>query len=444
MPHCDRSYQSRAKFNTHLSEHSKSSATPDVYLCPRCDRAFVDIPTRDKHIDTCQPSQTQKTLIASSEETMHSVEALRGNLVSYTGNLFTAEYLMKASCPIVLALDDDSKITLLGTPNMAELLHGRRVVEATVANGFGSSPSNPTHLPLSQALLVHHYGKVVLDDISLYKELDDRTCKKTFKSSATRISRKLAGALIHSLANVLLILKVEVYGRKESEDPHQQPLAFPVLEPYTVQSVEHDQTTKILIGTASWLALVTSSVQLNTGNVVVGPHNTSFAPHACARVYIRQDYKKNVVVERHLRSKFHLAETYLQCAGIFHLFQQPTCLPFTMPLLHENFLPKSSSGMKIVAAIFFQLYQDKGLSQTHLADQMKDTTVDASRVLREILNLQQVLKESDDNMVKVTMTISQQLRVLCDHAVNTITNLNHSVVEKEIMRKIEAILNART
>ena len=42
--------------------------------------------------------------------------------------------------------------------------------------------------------------------------------------------------------NVLLILKVEVHSRSMTEDPHQQPLAYPVLESYVVQSVEHDRS----------------------------------------------------------------------------------------------------------------------------------------------------------------------------------------------------------
>ncbi|KAF9578388.1 hypothetical protein BGW38_005836 [Lunasporangiospora selenospora] len=44
---CGKSYQSRSKFNTHLNEHAKSSTAPDAYLCPRCDKVFVDIPIAD-------------------------------------------------------------------------------------------------------------------------------------------------------------------------------------------------------------------------------------------------------------------------------------------------------------------------------------------------------------------------------------------------------------
>ncbi|KAK3822838.1 MAG: hypothetical protein J3Q66DRAFT_397312 [Benniella sp.] len=93
----------------------------------------------------------------------------------------------------------------------------------------------------------------------------------------------------------------------------------------------------------------------------------------------------------------------------------------------------------------FQLYQDKGLSRSHLVDLMKDFKADTSRISSELRGLQQVLEEGDDDdIVKVTRTISHQLRVLCEHAVNTITTLNHSVVKMEIEKKMEAILNART
>jgi hypothetical protein len=118
---------------------------------------------------------------------------------------------MKITCPVVLVLDDGSKITMLGTPNMAEQLRGRQIVDATEISGFGLGVSDAIHMALSQALLAHCYGNLALDD---------KTCSKNFKSSAMKISKKLAGALIRSMNNVLLVLIVEVYGKKESEDPH--------------------------------------------------------------------------------------------------------------------------------------------------------------------------------------------------------------------------------
>ncbi|KAK3822839.1 MAG: hypothetical protein J3Q66DRAFT_366066 [Benniella sp.] len=200
---------------------------------------------------------------------------------------------------------------------------------------------------LDVALVTHSYDRLVkLDDYKLLNN-NDPNWHIPFPENGEHLARMLEGLLIQSGDDVLLGLKVEVYGtadneaphaqeiarpegtklfkvinisdahdgeagrlekllcsvslcdKNESGDAHQQPLAFPVLEPYTVQSVDHDQTTKILI-----------------------------------------------------------------------------------------------------------------------ADQMKDAKEDTSRVLRDILGLQHVLKGGDDDMVKVTMTISQLLRVLCDHAGN--------------------------
>ncbi|KAF9103561.1 hypothetical protein BGX27_010530 [Mortierella sp. AM989] len=140
-------------------------------------------------------------------------QSLRGNLVEHTGNLFTAEYLMNVSCPIVLTLDDDSKISVFGTPHLAEKLYGRQIVEATAIDGFRPGVRDPIHTPLSQALLVHRYGKLALNDLNLYRPLDDKTCQKTFSTSATKIAKKLAGALIHSLvqsAGAFGMVRVEV------------------------------------------------------------------------------------------------------------------------------------------------------------------------------------------------------------------------------------------
>ncbi|KAF8920499.1 hypothetical protein BGZ58_004304 [Dissophora ornata] len=350
----------------HISRGKNLQTIFAVLLCP-----IQHLRHRDKHLDVCEPFQTEKSSVTiAASETVDSIGVLKGNLVGYTKNIVTAEFVMNMTCPMVLSLDDDSKVAVLGTPNMEDRLRGRRIIDITKIQSLGLEISDSIPPSLSQALLAHHYGKLVSDDLGLYKSIDDKTCSRDFKSSARKISKKLAGALIHSIKNVPLILNVEVYGRTMSEDPHQQPLAYPVLESYVVRSVEHDRTTKIVIGTASWLALVTSCVQQNTGDIVIGPHNTDFTPYAQTTIYLRKDYKKNISVQRHLRSKFDKDETYMECAG-------------------------------------------------------------------------QMLSHSNSDMVTVTESISQQLRVLAEHTVGSITRLNHTVVKQAVQNRIEIILNAK-
>ncbi|KAI8594661.1 hypothetical protein EDD21DRAFT_421459 [Dissophora ornata] len=412
---CAKSYQSRQKFADHLCSHPVSDTTSETYLCPRCEKPFASVLDRDKHLDVCEPFQTEKSSVTiAASETVDSIGVLKGNLVGYTKNIVTAEFVMNMTCPMVLSLDDDSKVAVLGTPNMEDRLRGRRIIDITKIQSLGLEISDSIPPSLSQALLAHHYGKLVSDDLGLYKSIDDKTCSRDFKSSARKISKKLAGALIHSIKNVLLILNVEVYGRTMSEDPHQQPLAYPVLESYVVRSVEHDRTTKIVIGTASWLALVTSCVQQNTGDIVIGPHNTDFTPYAQTTIYLRKDYKKNISVQRHLRSKFDKDETYMELGGI-----------------------------KTLAATFYQLYQDKALSRTCLAKHLRDSAQGSSRISQDLHQLQQMLSHSNSDMVTVTESISQQLRVLAEHTVGSITRLNHTVVKQAVQNRIEIILNAK-
>ncbi|KAF9113127.1 hypothetical protein BGX30_007045 [Mortierella sp. GBA39] len=85
--------------------------------------------------------------------------------------------------------------------------------------------------------------------------------------------KETSSLLIQSGADVLLCLKVEVYGRRKSEDPHSLDLAIPDVRSFKVVNEEHDSTRQVMIGTARWNALVTLAVVVTSGQVVVGPHN---------------------------------------------------------------------------------------------------------------------------------------------------------------------------
>ncbi|KAF9952828.1 hypothetical protein BGZ72_005881, partial [Mortierella alpina] len=111
-----------------------------------------------------------------------------------------------------------------------------------------------------------------------------------------------------------------------------------------------------------------------------------------------------------------------------------------------HFLSKATSGIKTVAAIFHQLYEDNALSQTFVEQQMSAIINEQTRILREVRALQQMLSTArldDNDMISVSETLSRQLRVLTEFTTGVTTTLNHTVVKDAIQQRIAIILNEK-
>ncbi|GJJ74579.1 hypothetical protein EMPS_06937 [Entomortierella parvispora] len=437
---CHLTYESRPWFETHLNEFEHD---PEENSCPLCHQGFKTWRDRENHLAAHESQEdnvkTEPDSETDSEEDLGAVQELKRGLTVQSGSLLTADYMISIAQPIVLTLDDDSKISVLGGPGSVEALAGRTIVQAKTIQ-HGERANDPE---LSNALLPCRYGKLVLDDLSLYHELDTNTCQLRFSTSSKEIGRRLAGALIQSRTSIMLVLKAEPYGVQKTEDPHEQTLVIPDGRPYIAKSVKHDSTQKLIVATDRWQMLVTSCILLNTGEVTAGPHVTSFTPHRNSRVWTRADFQKNLNVERHLRSKFHDPSTLAKCAGIFHAFQRYTCQPVTLGLLYEYYIQKSASGTKVLAYIFHNFFEDEGILKKSVVQEglawIKD---DTSRITQELRTLESmILNESGNDVVSITGTIGRQLRVLAGMLPTAITDLNQKQVKKEIERHIERLLN---
>ncbi|KAF9149903.1 hypothetical protein BGX20_005850, partial [Mortierella sp. AD010] len=66
-----------------------------------------------------------------------------------------------------------------------------------------------------------------------------------YKQPKDDIARNLAGALIHSGSQALLILKVEVYGRVETDDSHSFDLAMSTNGVSIVTMIDYDNCKKL-------------------------------------------------------------------------------------------------------------------------------------------------------------------------------------------------------
>ncbi|KAF9944837.1 hypothetical protein BGZ72_001915 [Mortierella alpina] len=428
-------FQSRIRYETHFrSNHATAKAA--LRLCPLCDKSFATTSELDLHLNDHEQQQEQDDVsVSESDANTESLQTLRSSLISYTGSIHTAEYFMNMACPIVLTMEDGKKVTVLGVPGIAEQLVGR-VVSADVMKLTGEE--NKAAITLSQALMSHRYGGIVLDQLSSYNQLGGEDCQKRF-SEASVVAKLLAGCLIHSGANVALALKVEIYGRSRTDDPHEQPLAFPLLGDYTVESVNHDGATKLMIGTDTWLALVTSCVVLTTGEIIIGPHNTQFRPSKSTTIWVNtSNMARNGLTERHLRSKFHQDTTFHEYAGIYSRFRNPACLPVTLKTLYDHYLMRRSSGIKETAQIFSRVYREKMIPTV-----LMEIPVENTRISTELQHLQQMVSETRTNSdmpMAISEPISSQLRVLAALLTNTITAFNHSDVRNAVLQRIEVLL----
>ncbi|KAF8978884.1 hypothetical protein BGZ46_006048 [Entomortierella lignicola] len=66
-----------------------------------------------------------------------------------------------------------------------------------------------------------------------------------FREFKYSIARNLAGALIQIGSQVILILKVEIYGRDPADDPHLTTLVKSVLDFKEVTTMKHDNVVKL-------------------------------------------------------------------------------------------------------------------------------------------------------------------------------------------------------
>ncbi|CAO3566061.1 unnamed protein product [Mortierella alpina] len=427
---CERDFQSRIRYEGHVGKHTVSELPPRV--CPLCDQTFATAPELELHLDGHEEhQQPEDTPATPTDASAESLRELKTSLIAYTGSMYTANYFMDMACPIVLSMEDGRRITVLGVPGMVEQLTGT-IARADALKLYGEA--DRSSIGLKQALIAHRCGGVVLDRLQSYNQLSTEACLKEY-AEAPFVARLLAGGLIHSGYDVLLVLKVEVYGRSRTDDPHEQPLAFPATDDYTVQALMHGGAKKLLIGTNSWLALITSCIILSKGEVVVGPHNTSFSPRKDSIVWVNASaMHSNSLTERHLRSKFHADGTFAKNAGVFSRFGRPSCLPVTLRSLSDHFVKKRESGIKAVAEVFSRLYRERLLPAVPAT-----LPEEGTKIRSDLQRLRMTVGDAD--FTAVDETISAQLRVLAESATNTIAELNRTAVTRAIEEQVDLLLS---
>lgn len=439
---CPRAFQTRKGLKVHLSTCPGYMLLSFPCLCSVCGVKFDTNKAIQLHVLDCK----------SWPEEEEDFSELDAQLITKTGHPATARF--------VNDLFEQAEITLLG----GEKLYAFLPIGSSkrMGDGMGAyirpmkrrSDRVIVDSKLELALRSHAYCSLV--DIRNYKALGDKDpiCTLRFSDHSKQLARSLSSLLIQSGDEVLLCLKVEVYGRRESEDAH---CITKLGEPdssrhFKVANHTRDNTQMVIIGTVRWNALVTMAVVVTSGRVIVGPHNPWFHPHAASHVWLVKngDEDLNNNVERHTRSKFDQASSYELFAAAHPRFLSHLTMPVNLSTLWEfksSGKGKNWSAAKLASFVFHQLL-NRGrilkLDVTQRLDELetrdncrKETTIDG--ILENLRRLVEAMK--DEETKPVSMKVSNELRQLAEKLQGEITNINKTTITDEVKMVISYLIN---
>ncbi|KAF9299490.1 hypothetical protein BGZ88_006530 [Linnemannia elongata] len=290
---------------------------------------------------------------------------------------------------------------------------------------------------LNVVLESHNYGRLI--SLKDYRSLDnkDPVWHLPLPDNGERLATMLGGLLLHSGEDVLLALKVEVYGTADYEDPHAQKIAGPEgTSSFRVVNVCHDNTHKIMIGTIKWCALVTLAVMLTDGTVIVGPENKILQPRSNSCIWIKKDPGPFVynTMPRQLRSKFFESATFARYATVHQLFNHHTSMPVTLKTLYAFKSNEALSGVEVATFVFHQLFSQKKIVKAGVIKHVNDALELRSGGSCELLNIiQEMACEMREEEPVSSIQVREQLS-------SEITNLNHTDVLHIVEKKIKSML----
>ncbi|KAF8931875.1 hypothetical protein BGZ47_011644 [Haplosporangium gracile] len=195
-----------------------------------------------------------------------------------------------------------------------------------------------------------------------------------FAGNGEFLATSLEGLLLQSGHMVLLVNKVEVFGRTPSEDPHRLDVARPIgKRSFIVVNEWHDEAHKVMIGTVKWNALVTLAVILTDGRVIV-------------------------------RSKFDVKSTFGDFAAVDPLLNDFRTLPVTLKTLYEFKTDNAWSGLKSCMEEAFKRCKDKPCKILDIVGQILNIMVEEEGV--------PVSKEVNKHLTELAPKLSSEIWTL--------------------------------
>jgi len=271
-----------------------------------------------------------------------------------------------------------------------------------------------------------------------------------YSDNSELISNKLHSSLIQSGNDVILCLKVETFGRSPDEDPHSVPnLVSPDVRAFKVANEMNEGTSKLMLGAVRWSSLVTMSVVLTSGKIVVGPHHTSFHPHAGSHVWIKKGSERDMYNNfvRQTRSHFDSNISYLKHAGVHPRFLGYNTMPVTLSTLWSfKATTRGWSGVKLAAFVFNKLYSAGGMImksevEEHLKEVRPEKDEDGSGIVTVLRRLVDAMR--DEETRPVSDAVNKELKSLADKVQKEQARLDLTIVIPEVGRVIDGILKGK-
>ncbi|KAF9411234.1 hypothetical protein BGZ76_005372 [Entomortierella beljakovae] len=445
-PVCDRKgIQCRSGIIAHTKIHLAESKDEEDSKneCHICHDKFTTAIDLDAHYDT--HNTTEELLDDSLDKDLTDAGTLRQakiELDSMTRNTATSNFIFDIMHPYIAKYESGATGLHLLTEASNKRPPSDRIIELTpVKKPRTQNRTDPRNIGV--LLASNRYGELI--DLDKYEALEPSFFLLEYSLHMENIARNLAGAMIQTGSQVILVLKAEVYGRSPTEDPHFIDLVQPSIDVKKISVIRHEKTDKLIIGTLKWSALITSCIDLTTGEIEVGAHNRFTQTAADFMVWGNKEWKINLVTERQLRSKFHREETYMKSASIYFQFAHWTCVPTTIFNIYNLYdKNKTESGVKSASLLFYKIISSRSrtVKRKHLEkllenDSFKDGTR-AKKAITELLNL--IPPDKDKIKLIGNFDTSNPLRLLADCLCSTIASKNKKKVKPAILTRAEKIL----
>ncbi|KAG0316372.1 hypothetical protein BG000_004880, partial [Podila horticola] len=387
-------------------------------------------------------------VVTSQEDDWLSFEM---ELVENTKHAASAELVKRMFVPTVMKLAGGERLFGFVLATHAHLLaeEGKVVLVSPLKYRLEKT-SEDTGLTL--ALKPHRYGQLAkVNEYELLEDGNEFWCMP-FSGGSELVARKLQSCLIQSGPDVILCLKVEVYGRSLDEDPHGDAnVALPDIRPFNIVNQKFDDASQLMIGTVRWNALLMMAVELTSGRIIVGPNNTTFNPHGKSRLWLKKggekDMRNNLV--RQIWTNFDDEITYGNHAAVHPRFLRFNTKPVTLADLWSFKVATNGwSGLKLVAFIFNKLYGAGVVLRSDVQERLDlircdkgngDDDGDNDHGIRN--NLRRLIEVMGDKETRpVSVKVDRELRGLADKVQKELSKINRNVITREVQKTIEGML----